>query len=614
MASSGSYNMSSSYGTIRVEWWVISQSTSGNYTRVGWRAVATWASNTWLQVYSCNIWINGAQVLARGSAQTWGGQFANGEINIGHNNDGTKVFGSNGNAAIYTAATNASGSGAWDLPTIARWAGLTAISMDAAGIAATDESALWLEFSNPAGISVGAFVEIIVGGTTTGIFNNTGVGSRHNFAVSPTSAAAIQSAMANTASATIRIGIYSTVGGETRYDYRDRTITIANGSGQANPIFTDFSYKDSNAATVAITGNDQYIIQGYSTLQATVLAADKMVAQKLATPSNYRYQIGSIDVTEPYATTDVVKELGVVGVNTSTPLVVTARDSRNFSKAVSETVSILPYLAPQLSGTAQRVNNFETSTKISISGVISQLTIGGVDKNAVNTTNGLQYRYKKTDTGTWGAWQNITSSTSGANVSMTDFYVNLDRNFAWNVEFRLTDKITSTSVALIVSVGIPIFRIGADGKVYNNEEQLATQAFLKTKMLGYNKHTTNQGGFSNTLTAINGATSTVVVPAGVELLTVELSLALFNTTSWSTDQWRLFLFDGSTDLQYWVTIPESYASAGFGYTPFAKFYIENPTAGTHTYNIKIQRTNGSGTGATNADSKNPVVIMVKIEK
>ena len=275
MASSGSYNMTSPYGTIRVEWWVISQSTSGNYSRLGWRAVATWSTGAWYQVYSCNIWINGAQVLARGSAQTWGGQFANGEINVGHNSDGTKSFSSNGNAAIYTAATNASGSGSWALPTIARWASLTAFSVDQGGIPATDESALWVEFSNPAGLNVTAFVEIIVGGSIVGgrVFNNSGAGSRHNFAVNTTSRELIQSKMPNTATATIRIGIQSTISGTTVYDYRDRTITIANGSGQANPIFTDFSYKDSNAATVAITGNDQYIIQGQSTLQATILAA-----------------------------------------------------------------------------------------------------------------------------------------------------------------------------------------------------------------------------------------------------------------------------------------------------------------------------------------------------
>lgn len=120
MATSGSYNLSSSYGTIRVEWWKISHNVNNNTTRIGWRAVATWSGSTWLQVYACRIWINGAQVLNRGSAQTWGGQFASGELDIAMNSDGNKNLGSNGEAAIYATALNAYGSGNWDLPQVPR--------------------------------------------------------------------------------------------------------------------------------------------------------------------------------------------------------------------------------------------------------------------------------------------------------------------------------------------------------------------------------------------------------------------------------------------------------------------------------------------------------------
>lgn len=469
MATSGSYNMSSSYGTIRVEWWLISQSTSGNYSRVGWRAVATWASNTWLQVYSCNIWVNGAQVLARGSAQTWGGQFASGELNIGHNSNGTKNFGSNGNAAIYTAATNASGSGGWDLPNIARWASITGN-----GGNRTDETIYntTVSFSNPANVQVGVKMEILGSPGINPFAQRTNISTAssgtYTWALTSTELEQLRTAMNNRTSATLRYTVFSTVSGETQFSYQDRTITIVN----ANPVFTDFTFKDSNAATVAITGNDQFIVQGYSTLQAFISAANKMQTLKEADPVRYRFQIGSIDVTENYIATDLTKELGTVGLNTTANLVVSAVDTRNLTTPVTKSVTILPYQAPQVNATAERVNNFETSTKIHVEGVISRLTVGGVDKNVVNTTSGLQYRYKKTDTGTWGAWQNIASSTSSGNVSMTDFYVNLDRNFAWNVEFRLTDAITNTSLALIVGVGIPIFRIGVDGKTYNNEQVL----------------------------------------------------------------------------------------------------------------------------------------------
>lgn len=494
MATSGSYNMTSGHGTIRVEWWKISHNVNNNTTRIGWRAVATWSGSTWLQVYACRIWINGAQVLNRGSAQTWGGQFASGELDIGMNSDGNKNFGSNGEAAIYTAALNAWGSGSWDLPQVPRASQPSVnsypnstpdvnlgnnvmIHMNRASGSFTHTVSVTL--NNPA--DGGSFTKTLGTGVTDNIVWNT---AADKDAIYATNKGGRANSMYSNGYITV-----TTYQGGTNLGTKTTPIYFhfTNPSGEMNPLFAEYTFKDTNATTVAITGNDQYIIQGQSTLEVTIAAADKMVAQKAATPNNYRFQMGSIDTTAAYLATDVVKSLGVVGVNTTTPLIVTAVDSRNLTKTVSKSITVLPYQPPQINPTAERVNNFETSTKISVSGIISRLTVGGTDKNAVNNTNGLQYRYKKTDTGTWGAWQNIASTTSNGNVSMTEFYVNLDRNFAWNVEFRLTDKITNTSVALIVSVGIPIFRIGTDGKVYNNEYKLPNASEFVTTPTTTNK-------------------------------------------------------------------------------------------------------------------------------
>lgn len=479
MATSGSYNLSSSYGTIRVEWWKISHNVNNNTTRIGWRAVATWSGSTWLQVYACRIWINGAQVLNRGSAQTWGGQFASGELDIGMNSDGNKNFGSNGEAAIYTAALNAYGSGSWDLPQVPRasqpsvnsWPNSTpdvnlgdniTVHMNRASDSFTHTVTVTL--NDPA--DGGSFTKTLGTGVTNNVVWN-----------SATDKDAIYSRNRGNRANSMYVNGYITVTtyqGGTNLGTKTTPIYFhfTNPSGEMNPLFADYTFEDTNSATVAITGDNQYIIQGQSQLSVTIPSAEKMVAQKSATADFYRFQIGSINVTEDYVATDITKLLGTVGVNSSSPLVVTAVDSRGLTKQVTKTINVLPYQVPQLNPVAQRVNNFETSTTINVTGVIARLTMAGTDKNAVNATNGLQYRYKKTDTATWGAWNNIATSTSGGNVSMTEFNVNLDRNFAWNVEFKLSDKIATTTVAVLVGVGIPIFRIGADGKTYNNEQPL----------------------------------------------------------------------------------------------------------------------------------------------
>ena len=41
------------------------------------------------------------------------------------------------------------------------------------------------------------------------------------------------------------------------------------------PIFNDFTYADTNATTVALTGNNQKVVKGYSNVTATVSVANK---------------------------------------------------------------------------------------------------------------------------------------------------------------------------------------------------------------------------------------------------------------------------------------------------------------------------------------------------
>jgi hypothetical protein len=314
--------------------------------------------------------------------------------------------------------------------------------------------------------------------------------------------------MAGVQSTTLRLVVHDTLGGANQWTWIDRTITIING----NPVFTTATYKDANSTTTAITGNDQYLIQGYSTLEVDILSADKAVAQKQATMTKYNMAIGSINTDVTYTTSNIAQNLGTLGINADATLNVKAIDSRNNSTTVPLTVHVLPYVVPQVTATAQRVNNFETSTNFHIEGVISRLTIGGTDKNTVNTSTGVRYRYKKTTDATWGSWVNKTSSTSAGNVSVTDFNVPtaLDRNYAWDIQVEITDKLNTSTLNLVLPVGIPIFRIGLDGKVYNNEVQLATVDYVGQRPAKY--VTTGMGGnYTGSRQVISsGATSDVL--------------------------------------------------------------------------------------------------------
>ena len=124
MANSGSFT-SSSYKnrSVRFEWSVASQNIEGNYTDINWTFKGYGGSSTWYYTHNAYLNINGSRVYSQGSGAiklSNGTVLSSGTTRIYHNADGTKSFGADGGAGIYTTDVNCTGSGSWDLPTIPR--------------------------------------------------------------------------------------------------------------------------------------------------------------------------------------------------------------------------------------------------------------------------------------------------------------------------------------------------------------------------------------------------------------------------------------------------------------------------------------------------------------
>ena len=122
MANSGNFT-SSSYKnrSVRFEWSVASQNIEGNYTDINWTFKGYGGSSTWYYTHNAYLNINGSRVYSQGSGAiklSNGTILSSGTTRIYHNADGTKSFGADGGAGIYT--TDVNGSGSWDLPTIPR--------------------------------------------------------------------------------------------------------------------------------------------------------------------------------------------------------------------------------------------------------------------------------------------------------------------------------------------------------------------------------------------------------------------------------------------------------------------------------------------------------------
>ena len=264
-----------------------------------------------------------------------------------------------------------------------------------------------------------------------------------------------------------------TYNGSTNIGTKTCSFTAKAVEANVKPTFSNFTYQDTNSTITAITGNNQYLVQGKSSLRVTISSANKAVANQSATMSTYNASISGLSASANYSTSDLNINFSENSFAAGTQaLAVRATDSRGYSTTVSKNVNVLAYAAPVVNATATRLNNFENQTTLKVSGTYSPLTINNTAKNTVSS---VQYRYKAQSTSTWGSWTSMTglSVTSAGAYTTTDKVLDLDNNTSYDFEIKTTDRLGSTTVSLTVSVGIPIFRIGVnDGLLYNKEQPL----------------------------------------------------------------------------------------------------------------------------------------------
>lgn len=226
----------------------------------------------------------------------------------------------------------------------------------------------------------------------------------------------------------------------------------------SDPTFTDaqISYEDMLTTTKNITGNSQYIIQNQSDLRASINSV--AVAKNSATISRYELSLNGVTIS----TTAIGQQVfGKVNASTDLTLTVKAIDSRGNSTIATKNILVIPYKEPVVNPSAKRLNNFESSTTLTLAGSISPILIGGVNKNILTVTTGLQYRYKESTASTWGGWINFAWTVSGYSYTATNIVLNLDNTKSYNFEFKASDKLSMATVSKTVAVGQPIFFIDA---------------------------------------------------------------------------------------------------------------------------------------------------------
>ncbi len=224
--------------------------------------------------------------------------------------------------------------------------------------------------------------------------------------------------------------------------YGSVTMTRASGNtyhirGNEVPTINGFDYIDSNETTVALTGNNQHIIQNKSTLQARFHSA---------TPNWWAGGISQYYLECNGRTANGSKEgaytLGTIDSNRNVELKLTAVDSRGLSASKVITVTMVAYSNPFATVTLQRLNNYEDETYLTVDGSVSSV-------NSKNTM-AIKYRYKQSG-GSYGSYVNINDREK--------YTLSLDKNNAYIFNIVVTDALGSTfSGEFVLEKGVfPLF-------------------------------------------------------------------------------------------------------------------------------------------------------------
>ena len=463
----------STYMRARLETWETDVNTANN-TSVVHACIKVWRTNSWSgQTYSSSVTrsiiIDGTNVYsATGAISHYASQgeitVAEGQKTVTHNDDGTKSVGVSC-SMIDNTSSYFSGSTSLTM-------GLTAIpraSTPSASPSTFNIGDTITINTNRASNSFTHTIKLTFGSYTYTV--GTGVGT----SISLNTANIANNLYAQIPNATSGTGTIScqTFNGSTSIGTKTCSFTAKAVEANAKPTFSNFAYQDTNSTITAITGNNQYLVQGKSSLRIIISSANKAVANQSATMSTYNASISGLSASANYSTSDLNINFSENSFVAGTQaLAVRATDSRGYSTTVSRNVNVLAYANPVVNATATRLNNFENQTTLKVSGTYSPLTINNTAKNTVSS---VQYRYKAQSTSTWGSWTSMAglSVTSAGAYSTTDKVLDLDNNTSYDFEIKTTDRLGSTTVSLTVSIGIPIFRIGAnDGLLYNKEQPL----------------------------------------------------------------------------------------------------------------------------------------------
>lgn len=245
----------------------------------------------------------------------------------------------------------------------------------------------------------------------------------------------------------------------------NRDTTINGGTYSVNeetnrPTFSDFSYQDVNATTLALTGDNQSIIPKYSNVRATISTSNKAVAKNYATMSSYKFTCGSQSASEDYSASSAVN-ITLNNVENGN-FTIQAIDSRQLSTPITKSATtIVNYseLVKDVTSTLQRTGGVSEETKLTLKGTIWHQNFGQV----TNSIKSVTYKYRVLNSGSeYTTGTTTITPTIDANDKFSfvgtilgDTSEGFDIANSYEVVVTVSDELSTVNYTFVISSGKP---------------------------------------------------------------------------------------------------------------------------------------------------------------
>ena len=214
--------------------------------------------------------------------------------------------------------------------------------------------------------------------------------------------------------------------------------TYSVNANVCSPSIGSADYEDTNATTVALTGNNKDIVQNKSTLS---YSASGLTAKNGASVASCSVTVNGQTIALTVSGSNASGTGGVIDSGMNVEAVFTVTDSRGLKGIYTKTINMLDWSVPSAIITLQRQDNFYTETNLK----------ADADYASINGNNQITITYQATKEG------DSSPSVSGTLTDNVTSVVSLDNNYAWTVVVTLVDSLGgTTSYSLWISRGMPI--------------------------------------------------------------------------------------------------------------------------------------------------------------